>query len=61
MSYIVYIIYYISRVESNKFDNIYKKISDIFLASNFYKIEHVNYIDEKHSIKTLNGLMSSKS
>ena len=39
--YVRYIIYYIFRVESNKFDKIYNKIGNIFVGSNFQKIEHV--------------------
>ena len=39
-SYIAYIIYLISRVESNKFDNTYNKIRGIFFGPNFSKIEH---------------------
>ena len=38
ISYIMNIIYYISRVESDKFDNIYNKIGNIFVGSNFSKI-----------------------
>ena len=34
-------IYYIFRVESNKFDKIYNKIGNIFVGSNFQKTEHV--------------------
>ena len=59
VSYIIYIIFYISRVESNKFDNIYNKIGKVFVGSYFKKIEHVfielsNLFDEKHSFKILN-------
>ena len=33
----IYIIYYISRIESNEFDNIYNKIQNIFVGSNLKK------------------------
>ena len=35
ISYVIYITYDIFRVESNKFDNIYNKIGNIFVGSNF--------------------------
>ena len=35
VSYIIYIIYYVSRVESNKFDNIYNKIGNVYVGSYF--------------------------
>ena len=41
ISYVIYIIYYIFRVESIKFHNIYNKTGNIFVGSNFLKIEHV--------------------
>ena len=35
ISYVIYIIYYFVRVESNTFDNIYNKIGNTFVGSNF--------------------------
>ena len=39
--YTLYLVYYISMVESNKFDKIYSKIFNIFVWSNFCKNQAV--------------------
>ena len=49
----IYIIYYISRIESNEFDNIYNKIQKNFCWIQFKKIERFHEIIKLVWRKTL--------